>query len=115
MLTIAVASLSGGQGKSTTTLFLARKLAFLYPTLVIDADPQHNLTTYLGLELQPNQPTLLEFLKKTVSFEDTIYSIEGSENLFLIPADDQLDIANEYLSGRWNGSDDVIPSIRTSS
>lgn len=104
MLTIAIASLSGGQGKSTTTLFLARKLAFLYPTLVIDADPQHNLTTYLGLELQPNQPTLLEFLKKTVSFEDTIYPIEGSENLFLIPADDQLDIANEYLSGSGMGA-----------
>ena len=104
MLTIAIASLSGGQGKSTTTLFLARKLAFLYPTLVIDADPQHNLTTYLGLELQPNQPTLLEFLKKTVSFEDTIYPIEGAENLFLIPADDQLDIANEYLSGSGMGA-----------
>lgn len=104
MLTIAIASLSGGQGKSTTTLFLARKLASLYPTLVIDADPQHNLTTYLGLELQPNQPTLLEFLKKSVSFEDTIYPVEGEENLFLIPADDQLDIANEYLSGSGMGA-----------
>lgn len=104
MLTIAIASLSGGQGKSTTTLFLARKLASLYPTLVIDADPQHNLTTYLGLALQPNQPTLLEFLKKSVSFEDTIYPVEGSENLFLVPADDQLDIANEYLSGSGMGA-----------
>ena len=104
MLTIAIASLSGGQGKSTTTLFLARKLASLYPTLVIDADPQHNLTTYLGLELQPNQPTLLEFLKKSVSFEDTIYPVEREENLFLIPADDQLDIANEYLSGSGMGA-----------
>ena len=104
MLTIAIASLSGGQGKSTTTLFLARLLASLYPTLVIDADPQHNLTTYLGLELEPNQPTLLEFLKKSVPFEDTIYPIEGSENLFLIPADDQLDIANEYLSSSGMGA-----------
>lgn len=105
MLTIAIASLSGGQGKSTTTLFLARKLAGLYPTLVIDADPQHNLTTYLGLELEANQPTLLEFLKKSVSFEDTIYSVEGGEeNLFLIPADDQLDVANEYLSSSGMGA-----------
>lgn len=104
MLTIAIASLSGGQGKSTTTLFLARKLASLYPTLVIDADPQHNLTTYLGLELHSAQPTLLEFLKKSVPFEDTIYLIEGLENLFLIPADDQLDIANEYLSGSGMGA-----------
>ncbi len=104
MLTIAIASLSGGQGKTTTTLFLARKLALIYPTLVIDADPQHNLTTYLGLELQPQQPTLLEFLKKSVPFEDTIYPVEGSENLFLIPADDQLDNASEYLSGSGMGA-----------
>ncbi|MGK7898676.1 MAG: ParA family protein [Xenococcus sp. (in: cyanobacteria)] len=104
MLIIAVASLSGGQGKTTNTLFLARKLALTYPTLVIDADPQHNLTTYLGLELQPQQPTLLEFLKKSVPFEDTIYPVEGSENLFLIPADDQLDNASEYLSSSGMGA-----------
>ena len=104
MLTIAIASLSGGQGKTTTTLFLARKLALSYPTLVIDADPQHNLTTYLGLELQPNQPTLLEFLKKSVPFEDTIYPVEALQNLFLIPADDHLDNANEYLSSSGMGA-----------
>lgn len=60
---------------------------------MVDADPQHNLTTYLGLELKSNEPTLLEFLKKAVSIEDTIYPIDGWENLFLIPADEQLDTA----------------------
>lgn len=105
MLTVAIASLSGGQGKSTTALFLGRMLARQnLATLMIDADPQHNLTTYLGLELQPNQPTLLEFLKNSVPFEDTIYPIEGEDNLFLIPADDQLDNANEYLSGSGVGA-----------
>ena len=105
MLTVAIASLSGGQGKSTTALFLGRMLARQnLATLMIDADPQHNLTTYLGLELQPNQPTLLEFLKNSVPFEDTIYPIEGEENLFLIPADDQLDNVNEYLSGSGVGA-----------
>ena len=105
MLTVAIASLSGGQGKSTTALFLGRMLARQnLPTLMIDADPQHNLTTYLGLELQPNQPTLLEFLKNSVPFEDTIYPVEEEEHLFLIPADDQLDNANEYLSGSGVGA-----------
>ena len=46
---IAITSLSGGQGKSTLSLFLARKLSHLAPTLAIDTDPQHNLTTYLGV------------------------------------------------------------------
>lgn len=105
MFTIAFASLSGGQGKTTAALFLGRRLAALgYSTLMIDADPQHNLTTYLGLELQPNQPTLLECLKKSVAVEDCIYSIEGNDNLFLIPADDQLDTVQDYLSNSGVGA-----------
>ncbi|MEG4989775.1 AAA family ATPase [Microcoleus sp. BR0-C5] len=98
MIAVAIASLSGGQGKTTASLFLSRLLASRgYPTLAIDADPQHNLTTYLGLELQPNQPTLLEVLKKSVPIEDGIYPVEGSDNLFLIPSDDGLDAAADYL------------------
>ena len=105
-LKIAVTSLSGGQGKSTLSLFLARKLSEIAPTLVIDTDPQHNLTTYLGVQLQPHQPTLLEFLKDTVSFEDAVYpvSIRNGDNLFLIPADDGFDSANDYLSGSGLGA-----------
>ena len=105
-ITIAITSLSGGQGKSTLSLFLARKLSSIAPTLVIDTDPQHNLTTYLGVELQPNQPTLLEFLKDTVEFEDAVYpvSIKNADNLFLIPADDGLDSANDYFSSSGIGA-----------
>ncbi|WP_157462498.1 ParA family protein [Crinalium epipsammum] len=74
MLTVAITSLSGGQGKTTVSLFFGRKIASLgYYTLMVDADPQHNLTTYLGVELQPNQPTLLECLKKSVALEEGIY------------------------------------------
>src|SRR5919199_2573079 len=105
MLTVAIAALSGGQGKTTASLLLARTLANLgYLTLALDADPQHNLTTYLDLELQPNQPTLLEFLKKSVPFEDAIYPIESLPNLFLIPADDQLDSVQDYLSSSGVGA-----------
>ena len=64
MLTIAIASLSGGQGKTTASLMLGRLLSRQgYPTMLIDADPQHNLTTYMDLDLQGNQPTLLELLR----------------------------------------------------
>jgi chromosome partitioning protein len=75
-----------------------------YPTLLIDADPQHNLTTYMDLDLQGNQPTLLELLKKSVSAEDGIYPSEGNDNLFLIPADDQLDTVQDYLSNSGVGA-----------
>ncbi|MBD2075879.1 ParA family protein [Phormidium sp. FACHB-592] len=105
MLTIAIASLSGGQGKTTASLMLGRLLSRQgYPTLLIDADPQHNLTTYMDLELQANQPTLLEFLKKSVSAEDSIYPSAGNDNLFLIPADDQLDTVQDYLSNSGVGA-----------
>jgi chromosome partitioning protein len=105
MLTLAITSLSGGQGKTTAALMLGRLLAQQgIVTLMVDADPQHNLTTYLGFELQPNQPTLLEFIKKSVSVEDCIYSAENNDNLFLIPSDDQLDNVQDYLSNSGVGA-----------
>jgi len=105
MFTIAIASLSGGQGKTTASLMLGRLLSRQgYPTLLIDADPQHNLTTYMDLDLQGNQPTLLELLKKSVSAEDGIYPSESNDNLFLIPADDQLDTVQDYLSNSGVGA-----------
>ena len=74
MLTITAASLAGGQGKTTSCFFLARALAKRgYKVLLIDADPQSSLTLYLGHEVELNQPTLLEVLKKQVVVEDGIY------------------------------------------
>lgn len=99
MLTLAISSLSGGQGKTTSALFLGRLLAREgYSVLMVDADPQHNLTTYLGLTVSATMPTLLELLKKTVAPIDAIYPITGNDNLFLIPADNQLDGVQDYLS-----------------
>jgi chromosome partitioning protein len=69
---------------------------------MIDADPQASLTFYLGHEVQPNQPTLLEVLKKQVRVEDGIY--EAGENLWLIPSDEALDNAQDFLSGSGMGA-----------
>ena len=69
---------------------------------MIDADPQSSLTFYLGHEVQPNQPTLLEVLKKQVPVEDGIY--EAGKNLWLIPSDDALDNAQDFLSGSGMGA-----------
>jgi chromosome partitioning protein len=105
MLTITVSSLSGGQGKTTATLFLGLRLAERgYTVLLVDADPQASLTVYLGHEVEANSPTLLELLKKTVPIEDTIYNLEANENLFLIPADDALNGVQDYLSASGVGA-----------
>ena len=69
---------------------------------MIDADPQSSLTFYLGHEVQPQQPTLLEVLKKQVAVEDGIYEV--SDNLWLIPSDDALDKAQDFLSSSGMGA-----------
>ncbi|NEO34464.1 MAG: AAA family ATPase [Symploca sp. SIO3C6] len=98
MLTVTAASLAGGQGKTTSCFFLARALASRgYRVLMVDADPQSSLTLYLGHEVEPNQPTLLEVLKKQVAVEDGIYE-SSYKNLWLIPSDDALEAIQDYLS-----------------
>jgi chromosome partitioning protein len=99
MLTIVVSSLSGGQGKTTISMLLGFMLSERgYSTLLIDADPQHSLSDWLGVDLEPNSPTLLECLKSTIELEDCIYPLGMNENLFIIPSDDQLDNVQDYLA-----------------
>ena len=99
MLTISALSLSGGQGKTTTILFLAKMLAEAgYTVLAVDADPQGNLSTFLQHDLYSNQPTLLEVVKGTVPLEEGIYPVKNYDRLFLIPADDALEGLQDFLS-----------------
>jgi len=103
VLTITAASLAGGQGKTTSCFFLARALAERgYKVLLIDADPQSSLTLYLGHEVEANQPTLLEVLKKQVAVEDGIYE-SNYQNLWLIPSDEGLETIQDYLSSTAMG------------
>ena len=104
MLTISSVSLAGGQGKTTVVLFLARLLAKQgFPVLVVDADPQSSLTPFLGFQVEPDSPTLLEVLKKQVNVEDGIYESKY-KNLYLIPSDDALDTVQDYLANSGTGA-----------
>lgn len=104
MQTISAVSLAGGQGKSTMALFLARLLASEnVPVLLIDADPQSSLTTFLRFQVEKDSPTLLEVLNKEVDIKDGIYETRYS-NLYLIPSDDALDRVQDYLAGSGTGA-----------
>jgi len=103
--TIALSlSLSGGQGKTLTAYMVGLKVAKLgIPTLLIDGDPQRNLTDLLGVEIE-NEPTLLEVITGKCSIEDAIYPVPDRENLFLVPSDRALVNAQHYLASSANCS-----------
>lgn len=97
MLTITLASLSGGQGKTTTALFLGKLLSARgLKVLMIDADPQSSLTFYLGHEVQSDEFTLLEVITGEAKPEQAIFRIQNS-NTFLMPADNGLNSAQEHI------------------
>lgn len=104
MKTISVVSLAGGQGKSTVALMLSRLLAkhSRATALAIDLDPQANLTLYLGHTVTSNDPTLLEVVTGEVEALDAVYSV--SDRLFLMPADDGLERAKDYLASSGNSA-----------
>lgn len=104
MKTCSAISLSGGQGKTTTifftTLLLAQKGK---KVLAVDADPQANLTFYLGYEVQADDPSLFEVLTKHVEVEDGIYETQY-ENLYVMPADRGLFKVSDFLSSSGAGA-----------
>ena len=97
-------SLSGGQGKTTTIFFTALLLAQSgKKVLAVDADPQANLTFYLGHEVQADEPSLFEVLTKQVEVEDGIYATQY-QNLYAMPADRGLFKVSDFLSSSGAGA-----------
>jgi chromosome partitioning protein len=83
---ICIANQKGGVGKTTTAVNLAYSLAVLeHKVLIVDADPQANTTSHLGMDPKNVRLGLYELLVQDLNPKDAILDTKY-EFLKLLPA-----------------------------
>ncbi len=89
--TVAITNQKGGVGKTTTAVNLAAALAIAERrTLLVDADPQGNTTSGVGISKLELQLSLYDVLVEGHTVHDVIIPVPGLHHLSVLPATQDL-------------------------
>jgi chromosome partitioning protein len=97
---IAVINQKGGVGKTTTTVNLGAALARAgYRVLLLDMDPQANLTVHLDKRPDLESNTLTNLMVEDAPLKDLVQPT-ASPRLFVVPSDTSLAGVEQVLANR---------------
>ena len=83
-IVITIANHKGGVGKTTTAVNLSTGFAGLgYPTVLVDCDPQHNVTDFLGM---PPAPALFDMIVHRTPATSLFHRYKDTR-LIILPSD----------------------------